>query len=88
MNIYVIEIEAYHEGVFIVVKANSVDDAYEKSKQWALTSEDFENYHTEWMIELMDRCGFKFPDSLTYKIHDISCDMAHNDLIKVGAWSE
>ena len=88
MNIYVVEITAYHEGVFIAVKANSIDEAYEKSKQWAITSEDFENYHTEWMIELMDRCGFKFPDSSTYKIHDVMCDMAQSDLIKVGAWCE
>ena len=78
MSIYVIEIEAYHEGVFIVVKANSIDEALEKARQWAST----------YVNLLKESSTFVFPDSLSYRITELSHLGKDNNGDVVARWDK
>ena len=78
MSIYVIEIEAYHEGVFIVVKATSIDEALEKARQQAST----------YVNLLEESSTFVFPDSLSYRITELSHLGKDNNGDVVARWDK
>lgn len=86
---YLIEITAYHDGIFIVLSANSKNEAYQKAVEWAATTDDFENYRDPHYVKLLEESPtFVFPDSLSYRITELSHLGKDNNIDVVARWDE